>query len=81
MQWQVDSEVATGAKCVLVAGKESDPDYDDSHVPGVSTQLYLQNAIQAVASPEAIDRMGGSSPAFRDTLLRLLRLVRPVSFS
>lgn len=102
--YEVDGDVPNGAKCSLIASRDTDSEFDDAIVTGCvvrpeparlcacanararltprpsQTHVYLHKCLESVCSPGTLERLEDSSMLFQNTLLRLLRLLRPLSF-
>ena len=72
-----------GVKFTLVMGNEyGDKDtYSATPRPGEVTHLSLSEALASRVMPEAADRIARTNVRFQNTVLTLLKIVRPLSLN
>jgi hypothetical protein len=81
-QHKFDDDAPFGAKVQLLSLTESSSAFPTRpQRQQFSSHNFLVNAIRTRVTPEAIDMANAASPLLQDTVYRLLRLARPLSFA
>eukprot|EP00605_Chrysophyceae_sp_TOSAG23-4_P000531 GSChrysophyteH1.ASY1.ANO1.600.1 assembled CDS len=68
-------------KCVLGNQYGTRPGFSHAARPGETSHLELISSLKGRCTPEAIERAGRVNELFADTVLKLLRMVRPLSLT